>query len=146
MANSYQIAVLGDKDSVMGFKALGLTVFPVDDVEQARIDSGEQKIIGVNEYRLEKEAPIDILAVDNTAVRESQVKRLKELRANRDEAAVKRALGDDQAGCPARTGRGGCESARHAGRDFRRMRGGRRSLQSSYPFHFRSLQFSREKR
>ena len=36
MANSYQIAVLGDKDSVMGFKALGLTVFPVDDVEQAR--------------------------------------------------------------------------------------------------------------
>ena len=59
---------------------------------QARIDSGEQKIIGVNEYRLEKEAPIDILAVDNTAVRESQVKRLQELRANRDEAAVKKAL------------------------------------------------------
>ncbi len=59
---------------------------------QARIDSGEQKIIGVNEYRLEKEAPIDILAVDNTAVRESQIKRLKELRANRDEAAVKKAL------------------------------------------------------
>ncbi len=59
---------------------------------QARIDSGEQKIIGVNEYRLEKEAPIDILAVDNTAVRESQIKRLKELRANRDETAVKKAL------------------------------------------------------
>ncbi len=59
---------------------------------QARIDSGEQKIIGVNEYRLAKEAPIDILAVDNTAVRESQVKRLQELRANRDEAAVKKAL------------------------------------------------------
>ncbi len=59
---------------------------------QARIDSGEQKIIGLNEYRLEKEDPIDILAVDNTAVRESQVKRLKELRANRDEAAVQKAL------------------------------------------------------
>ena len=59
---------------------------------QARIDSGEQKIIGVNEYRLEQEAPIDILAVDNTAVRESQIKRLKELRANRDEAAVQQAL------------------------------------------------------
>ena len=59
---------------------------------QARIDSGEQKIIGLNEYRLEKEAPIDILAVDNTAVRESQVKRLQELRANRDQAAVDRAL------------------------------------------------------
>ncbi len=35
-ANSYRIAVLGDQDSVMGFKALGLTVFPVDTVEQAR--------------------------------------------------------------------------------------------------------------
>ena len=54
--------------------------------KQARIDSGQEKIIGVNEYRLEKEAPIDILAVDNTAVRESQIKRLKELRA------VKKAL------------------------------------------------------
>lgn len=60
--------------------------------KQARIDSGVEKIIGVNEYRLEKEAPIDILAVDNTAVRESQIKRLKELRASRDEAAVKKAL------------------------------------------------------
>ena len=59
---------------------------------QARIDSGEQKIIGLNEFRLEKEAPIDILAVDNTAVRESQVKRLKELRATRDQAAVDKAL------------------------------------------------------
>ena len=36
MATSYQIAVLGDKDSVMGFKALGLTVFPAESVEQAR--------------------------------------------------------------------------------------------------------------
>ena len=60
--------------------------------KQARIDSGAEKIIGINEYRLEKEAPIDILAVDNTAVRESQIARLKELRANRDEAAVKAAL------------------------------------------------------
>ncbi len=59
---------------------------------QARIDAGEQKIIGLNEFRLEKEAPIDILAVDNTAVRESQIKRLNELRANRDQAAVDKAL------------------------------------------------------
>ncbi|MBQ7856361.1 MAG: methylmalonyl-CoA mutase [Alistipes sp.] len=59
---------------------------------QARIDSGEQKIIGLNEYRLEKEAPIDILAVDNTAVRESQIKRLNELKANRDQATVDAAL------------------------------------------------------
>ncbi len=60
--------------------------------KQARIDSGSEKIIGINEYRLEKEAPIDILAVDNTAVRLSQIERLNELRANRDEPAVKAAL------------------------------------------------------
>ncbi len=60
--------------------------------KQAWIDSGEEVIVGLNRYRLEKEAPIDILAVDNTAVRESQVKRLQELRASRDEAAVQKAL------------------------------------------------------
>lgn len=60
--------------------------------KQAWIDSGEEVIVGLNRFRLEKEAPIDILAVDNTAVRESQVKRLQELRANRDEAAVQKAL------------------------------------------------------
>ncbi|MEG0789700.1 MAG: methylmalonyl-CoA mutase [Alistipes sp.] len=60
--------------------------------KQARIDSDIEKIIGLNEYRLAKEAPIDILAVDNSAVRESQIKRLHELRANRNEAAVKAAL------------------------------------------------------
>lgn len=60
--------------------------------KQARIDSGAEKIIGLNEYRLEKEDPIEILAVDNTKVRESQVRRLKELRANRDNAKVKECL------------------------------------------------------
>ena len=59
---------------------------------QARIDSGKQTIIGVNKYRLEKEDPIDILEVDNTAVRKQQIARLNELKANRDEAAVKAAL------------------------------------------------------
>ncbi len=61
---------------------------------QARIDSGAQKIIGINEYRLEHEAPIDILEIDNTAVREQQVARLAELRANRDEKAVQEALAE----------------------------------------------------
>ena len=60
--------------------------------KQARIDSGTDTIVGINRYRLEKEDPIDILAVDNTAVREAQIKRLKELRANRDEAKVRSAL------------------------------------------------------
>ncbi len=59
---------------------------------QARIDSGNQKIIGINEYRLEHEDPIDILEIDNTAVREEQVARLKDLRAHRDEKAVQEAL------------------------------------------------------
>ena len=61
---------------------------------QARIDSGRQKIIGINEYRLEHEDPIDILEIDNTAVREQQVARLAELRANRDEKAVQAALAE----------------------------------------------------
>ncbi|MCF0164555.1 MAG: methylmalonyl-CoA mutase [Bacteroidales bacterium] len=60
--------------------------------KQARIDSGIEKIIGINQYRLEHEDPIEILDVDNTKVRESQIARLKELRANRDEAAVQAAL------------------------------------------------------
>ncbi len=59
---------------------------------QARIDAGKQIIVGVNKYRLEKEAPIDILEIDNTAVRIQQVERLKQLRANRDNAAVEKAL------------------------------------------------------
>ncbi len=59
---------------------------------QARIDSGVQTIIGVNRYRLESEAPIDILEVDNTEVRKQQTKRLAELRASRDNAAVQKAL------------------------------------------------------
>jgi methylmalonyl-CoA mutase len=61
---------------------------------QARIDSGAQTIVGVNRYRLEKEAPIDILEIDNTAVREEQITRLQELRAGRDEAAVKTVLAE----------------------------------------------------
>ena len=59
---------------------------------QARIDSGKQTIVGVNKYRLAKEAPIDILEIDNTAVRESQVARIVELKGKRDEAAVQAAL------------------------------------------------------
>ena len=59
---------------------------------QAKIDSGKETIVGLNKFRLEHEAPMDILSIDNTAVRESQVKRLKELRASRNEAACKASL------------------------------------------------------
>ncbi len=59
---------------------------------QGRIDSGTQAIIGVNKYRLEKEDPIDILNIDNSAVRLSQIERLNKLRAERNEAEVLVAL------------------------------------------------------
>ena len=59
---------------------------------QARIDSGREAIIGINKYRLDKEDPLDILDVDNTAVREAQIRRLEQLRANRDEEKVQSCL------------------------------------------------------
>jgi len=59
---------------------------------QARIDSGQEKIIGLNEYRLAKEDPLEILDIDNTAVRIAQIKKLEKLRANRDEAKVQSCL------------------------------------------------------
>ncbi|MCA9949197.1 MAG: methylmalonyl-CoA mutase, partial [Anaerolineales bacterium] len=55
---------------------------------QAHIDSRQETIVGLNKYRLEHEEPIDILEVDNTAVRQSQIERLQKLRANRDETHV----------------------------------------------------------
>ncbi|MFR6434820.1 methylmalonyl-CoA mutase [Porphyromonas sp.] len=59
---------------------------------QARIDSNQQVIIGINKYRLDHEDPIEILEIDNTSVRQSQVARLEDLRAHRDEQAVQAAL------------------------------------------------------
>jgi len=59
---------------------------------QAHIDSGRETIVGVNKYRLPYEAPIEILEVDNTAVRLAQIERLKKLRAERDEARTQAAL------------------------------------------------------
>lgn len=60
--------------------------------KQARIDAGIDTILGVNKYRLAHEAPIDTLEIDNTAVREAQIKRLQKLRAERNEEDVKEAL------------------------------------------------------
>ncbi|PKL84985.1 MAG: methylmalonyl-CoA mutase [Ignavibacteriae bacterium HGW-Ignavibacteriae-1] len=59
---------------------------------QARIDSGAEYIIGVNKYRLEHEDPLEILNIDNSAVRDQQLKRLEELKANRNENDVEMAL------------------------------------------------------
>ncbi|KZY30159.1 methylmalonyl-CoA mutase [Oleiphilus sp. HI0081] len=60
--------------------------------KQARIDRGEDVIVGVNKYQLDHEDDLDILEVDNVAVRESQIKRLESIRTNRDSDAVKAAL------------------------------------------------------
>jgi len=60
--------------------------------KQARIDSGKDKIVGVNLNRLEKEAPMEILNIDNTAVRESQIRRLEQVRAARNAGEVSLAL------------------------------------------------------
>jgi methylmalonyl-CoA mutase len=73
----------------------GLPKMRIEEVaarRQARIDSGAETIVGVNKYRLDREEPLDILDIDNTAVREAQIKRLQQLRAGRDEAACRRAL------------------------------------------------------
>ncbi len=59
---------------------------------QARIDSGQEVIVGLNKYRLYREEAIEILEVDNTAVRQAQIKRLAELRKQRDEAKTQAAL------------------------------------------------------
>ena len=60
--------------------------------KQARIDSGRDKIVGVNIFPPEEEESIDLLEVDNTAVRESQIRRIQAIRKSRDEQAVKAAL------------------------------------------------------
>ncbi len=59
---------------------------------QAQIDSGRETIVGVNKYRLEKEAAIDTLEVDNSAVREAQIAQLQKLKAERNQADVDHAL------------------------------------------------------
>jgi len=60
--------------------------------KQAKIDSGRDIIVGINKYRLEKEDPIEILDVDNTAVRLAQIKRLEKLRAERNSEEARQAL------------------------------------------------------
>jgi methylmalonyl-CoA mutase len=60
--------------------------------KQARIDSGQDVIVGVNKYRLKDEAPVETLNIDNHAVREAQLARLAEVRSTRDAEAVQAAL------------------------------------------------------
>jgi methylmalonyl-CoA mutase len=59
---------------------------------QAQIDSGKETIVGLNKYRLQQEDPLEILDIDNSAVRDSQIQRLKRLREERDESKVRAVL------------------------------------------------------
>jgi methylmalonyl-CoA mutase len=61
---------------------------------QARVDSGEDVIVGVNKYRLDEETPLEVRDIDNTAVREAQVRQLERIRATRDSGAVEKALAE----------------------------------------------------
>ena len=61
-------------------------------LRQARVDRGEDIIVGVNKYQLAEEPPVDILDIDNTAVRESQIRRINQVRDSRDAAVCKQAL------------------------------------------------------
>ena len=72
--------------------------------KQARIDAGEDVIVGVNRFELPEEEPIDVLEIDHTAVREAQIARLRAVRAARDDEAVREAL--DALTVCARTGEG----------------------------------------
>ncbi|GAB1413639.1 methylmalonyl-CoA mutase [Candidatus Desulfobacillus denitrificans] len=72
--------------------------------KQARIDSGKDVIVGVNKYRLDKEDPVEIREIDNSAVREAQIARLKKIRSTRDGSAVRQAL--DALTDAAKTGKG----------------------------------------
>ena len=73
-------------------------------LRQARVDRGEEIIVGVNKYRLENEDELDILAIDNTAVRNAQIRRLEEVRRQRDPRQVEQTL--DALAEVARTGKG----------------------------------------
>ena len=61
-------------------------------LRQARIDRGEEVIVGVNKYQLAEEPQVEVLDIDNTAVRESQIARLNRIRGERDDAACQQAL------------------------------------------------------
>ena len=77
--------------------ASGLPKLRIEETAARRqddIDRGDQVIVGVNKYRLPEEDPIDILDIDNEAVREAQVTRLKQIREARDEAACYAALAE----------------------------------------------------
>jgi methylmalonyl-CoA mutase len=72
--------------------------------KQARIDTGKDVIVGVNKYQVEEQTDIELLEVDNAAVRQKQIERLKQIKATRNEAAVQEALQNITNACTEKTG------------------------------------------
>ncbi|MEE8189387.1 MAG: methylmalonyl-CoA mutase [Kiloniellales bacterium] len=88
-----EVEELGGMTKAVGSGMLKLRIEEAAARRQARIDRGEEVIVGVNSYRMEEdEGPVEVLDIDNTAVRESQIRRLDEVRGSRDEAACQAAL------------------------------------------------------
>jgi len=91
-------ALIGEVEAMGGMTKAVASGLPKQMIEeaatrrQAAVDRGEEVIVGVNKYRLESEEQIDILEVDNTAVRSAQIRRIEETKRRRDSAEVKRAL------------------------------------------------------
>merc|ERR1711871_1084178 len=87
---------------------MGLRIEESATRKQARIDSGDETVVGVNKYKLEEEEQIEVLAIDNNAVREGQVARLVATREGRDPAAADAALAAlrESAGLVESTGNG----------------------------------------
>ena len=112
---------------------------------QARIDSGREVIVGVNKYRLPQEEPIDVLEVDNGAVRESQVRAPRHgaaharRRGGADSAGVADERRGRRPGQSAGAGRRRGAGARHARRDFERARGRVRAIPGREPDDLRRL-------
>ena len=102
--------VIADVEALGGMARAGESGMPKLRIEecatrrQARIDRGDDVIVGVNKYRLSKEEPLEVLEVDNSAVREAQIARLERVRATRDGRAVEAALSRLEA--EARSGQG----------------------------------------
>ena len=120
---------------------------------QARIDSGQQPVIGVNKYQVDEDQEIEVLKVENSRVRAEQLAKLQELRANRDQSAVERRPGRvdprRRRSRPRRRGRAGQQSAGaghrrgpgqgHGRRDLRRAGEGVWAPPGRDPYHRRGL-------
>jgi methylmalonyl-CoA mutase len=87
-----EVEEMGGMTKAVGSGMPKLRIEEAAATRQAHIDRGTEVIVGVNKYRRDSEDPIDILDVDNVAVRDAQIKRLKAIRASRDDTACTQAL------------------------------------------------------